>query len=147
MAWTEERVENLKVWWRDGLSASQIAGRLGDVTRNSVIGKVHRLGLSGRQSKCGTEGAGQRRTRPTTRYARPSRPIAQPAPTPDPVPAVTVDLGPGDPVKFAGLKPHHCRYPHGDPRESDFVFCGRRKPDGKSYCEIHDRIAHGGGRS
>ena len=48
MAWTDERVETLKKLWGEGLSASQIAGRLGSVTRNAVIGKVHRLGLSGR---------------------------------------------------------------------------------------------------
>src|SRR6185436_6426840 len=48
MAWNDERVELLKKLWSDGLSASQIAGRLGGVTRNAVIGKVHRLGLSGR---------------------------------------------------------------------------------------------------
>ena len=49
MGWTEERVELLKKLWMEGLSASQIAGVLGDgVTRNAVIGKVHRLKLSGR---------------------------------------------------------------------------------------------------
>ena len=48
MAWNDERVELLKKLWAEGLSASQIAGRLGNVTRNAVIGKVHRLGLSGR---------------------------------------------------------------------------------------------------
>ena len=50
MPWTDERVELLKKLWTDGLSASQIAARLGmGVTRNAVIGKVHRLNLSGRQ--------------------------------------------------------------------------------------------------
>jgi GcrA cell cycle regulator len=48
MAWNDERVDLLKKLWSEGLSASQIAGRLGGVTRNAVIGKVHRLGLSGR---------------------------------------------------------------------------------------------------
>ena len=48
MAWTDERVDLLKKLWTEGLSASQIANRLGNVTRNAVIGKVHRLGLSGR---------------------------------------------------------------------------------------------------
>jgi len=48
MSWTDERVDLLKKLWSEGLSASQIAGRLGGVTRNAVIGKVHRLGLSGR---------------------------------------------------------------------------------------------------
>ena len=48
MSWTDERVELLKKLWADGLSASQIASKLGEVTRNAVIGKVHRLGLAGR---------------------------------------------------------------------------------------------------
>ena len=49
MSWTDDRVELLKKLWTEGLSASQIAGRLGaGVTRNAVIGKVHRLNLSGR---------------------------------------------------------------------------------------------------
>ena len=46
MAWTDDRVEILKKLWAEGLSASQIARELGDVTRNAVIGKVHRLGLA-----------------------------------------------------------------------------------------------------
>ena len=45
MSWTDERVELLKKLWSDGLSASQIAAELGGITRNAVIGKVHRLGL------------------------------------------------------------------------------------------------------
>ena len=48
MSWTEERVETLKRMWAEGQSASQIAKELGGVTRNAVIGKVHRLGLSNR---------------------------------------------------------------------------------------------------
>ena len=48
MSWTDERVEMLKVMWSEGKSASQIAKELGGVTRNAVIGKVHRLGLSNR---------------------------------------------------------------------------------------------------
>src|SRR5947199_3975543 len=51
--WTDERVEKLKKLWADGLSASQIAGELGGVTRNAVIGKVHRLNLSGRAKPAG----------------------------------------------------------------------------------------------
>ncbi|MBP7000045.1 GcrA family cell cycle regulator [Amaricoccus sp.] len=48
MSWTDERVETLKAMWAEGKSASQIARELGGVTRNAVIGKVHRLGLSNR---------------------------------------------------------------------------------------------------
>ncbi|MGR3542297.1 MAG: GcrA family cell cycle regulator [Hasllibacter sp.] len=49
MSWTDERVETLKRMWGEGQSASTIAKELGGVTRNAVIGKVHRLGLSNRQ--------------------------------------------------------------------------------------------------
>ncbi|MDI6625357.1 MAG: GcrA family cell cycle regulator, partial [Brevundimonas sp.] len=53
--WTEDRVGALKKLWLEGQSASQIAKQLGGgVTRNAVIGKVHRLGLSNR---AGSEGA------------------------------------------------------------------------------------------
>ena len=51
MAWTEDRVDKLKALWKKGLSASQIAEELGEnITRNAVIGKAHRLGLSSRPS-------------------------------------------------------------------------------------------------
>ncbi|RYH08117.1 GcrA family cell cycle regulator [Tropicimonas sp. IMCC6043] len=53
MSWTEERVETLKRMWGEGQSASQIAKELGGVTRNAVIGKVHRLGLSNRNGSSG----------------------------------------------------------------------------------------------
>jgi GcrA cell cycle regulator len=73
MSWTDERVEKLKELWGDGMSASQIAKALGGVTRNAVIGKVHRLGLSNR----GTTSAGQSGSddgKPAQKPARPSRP-------------------------------------------------------------------------
>ena len=54
MAWTDDRVEVLKKMWGEGQSASQIAKELGGVTRNAVIGKVHRLGLSNRNGGGGT---------------------------------------------------------------------------------------------
>ena len=66
MSWTDERVELLKKLWSDGLSASQIAAELGGITRNAVIGKVHRLGLSGR-----AKSASSRRRRASARRARP----------------------------------------------------------------------------
>ncbi|MES2143406.1 MAG: GcrA family cell cycle regulator, partial [Pseudomonadota bacterium] len=53
MSWTDERVETLKRMWTEGQSASQIAKELGGVTRNAVIGKVHRLGLSNRVTGAG----------------------------------------------------------------------------------------------
>ena len=53
MSWTDERVETLKKMWNEGQSASRIAKELGGVTRNAVIGKVHRLGLSNRAGSGG----------------------------------------------------------------------------------------------
>jgi GcrA cell cycle regulator len=50
MSWTDERIEQLRDLWNDGASASDIAEVLGDVTRNAVIGKAHRLGLTSRPS-------------------------------------------------------------------------------------------------
>src|SRR5580700_2309548 len=63
MSWTDERVELLKKLWSDGLSASQIAAELGGITRNAVIGKVHRLGLSGRAKSTSTGAPRPRKAR------------------------------------------------------------------------------------
>ena len=75
LTWSDERVEQLKKLWEGGLSASQIAAELGNVTRNAVIGKVHRLGLSGRA-------APSHPSRTTFKAPRPPRPISMPAPRP-----------------------------------------------------------------
>lgn len=64
MAWTEERVARLTKLWQEGLSASQIAADLGGVTRNAVIGKVHRLGMSGRDKAPGTGAKAAPKTAP-----------------------------------------------------------------------------------
>lgn len=97
MSWTDERVETLKRMWADGQSASQIAKELGGVTRNAVIGKVHRLGLSNRVG--GTGGRDEAEEEPVVAAPRPEpapravetaaprAPEAQPAP-PQPVPPV-----------------------------------------------------------
>ncbi len=68
MGWTEERVELLKKLWLEGLSASQIAGVLGEgVTRNAVIGKVHRLKLSGRAKPASSAPRVRQAPRPAAR--------------------------------------------------------------------------------
>jgi GcrA cell cycle regulator len=68
MGWTEERVELLKKLWLEGLSASQIAGVLAEgVTRNAVIGKVHRLKLSGRAKPASSTPRVRQAPRPATR--------------------------------------------------------------------------------
>jgi GcrA cell cycle regulator len=144
MGWTDERVETLKKLWLDGLSASQIAKQLGGVTRNAVIGKVHRLGLSGRA-------APSHPSRPAFKAPRPPRPISMPAPRPRaiearapqppaPRPAPYVEL-PGTATVLT-LGAHMCKWPIGDPTSQDFTFCGRRAEDEGPYCTDHARMAY-----
>ena len=79
MSWTDERVELLKKMWGEGQSASQIAKELGGVTRNAVIGKVHRLGLSNRAGAAPAPAAAAPAAAP--------KPEAKPKPAPKPVEA------------------------------------------------------------
>ena len=79
MSWTDERVETLKKMWAEGQSASQIAKELGGVTRNAVIGKVHRLGLSNRVGPGGTEAEEEEVV---------AAPVAPPPEPPRPAPVV-----------------------------------------------------------
>ena len=94
MSWTDERVELLKKMWGEGQSASQIAKELGGVTRNAVIGKVHRLGLSNRataSAKTETKAKASAKTesKAKTAASKPTEPAAkteaEPAPKPLPV--------------------------------------------------------------
>ncbi len=80
MSWTDERVETLKRMWGEGQSASQIAKELGGVTRNAVIGKVHRLGLSNRV------GPGEEEAEEAAPVVVPAPAAAAPAPAPKPDP-------------------------------------------------------------
>jgi GcrA cell cycle regulator len=152
MAWNDERVEQLKKLWAEGLSASQIAGRLGGVTRNAVIGKVHRLGLSGRAttSRMKTHRARPRATA-VKRHARPRFPLvgnsplrALYVPEAEPfVPPVEELVIPLDQRKtIQTLTECNCRWPIGDPQMEDFHFCNRNKVPGLPYCEFHARRAY-----
>jgi GcrA cell cycle regulator len=152
MAWTDERVEQLKKLWSEGLSASQIAGRLGGVTRNAVIGKVHRLGLSGRAT---TSRMKSHRARPRSSLTakRSIRPrigvVGNPAvralyhPEAEPYTPVFEELV--IPITerqtIQTLTECSCRWPIGDPQTPDFHFCNRNKVPGLPYCEFHARRA------
>lgn len=159
MSWTDERVEVLKKLWSDGLSASQIAAKLGEVTRNAVIGKVHRLGLQGRATT-----SRMRVARPRTNIAMfPARSpqvqfrtygntalkvaiqpevrrVANVVPMLRALPAL--EEAPAVPVSLVDLKECMCRWPVGDPMEEGFHFCGRSKADSGAYCEHHAAIAY-----
>ena len=151
MSWNDERVELLKKLWSEGLSASQIASRLGTVTRNAVIGKVHRLGLSGRAT---TSRMKSPRPRPRQNVAkRVAKPrfqnvgntalqrlyLADAEPY---VPAVEEIVIPvAERKTIQTLAEGHCRWPIGDPQEQDFHFCGKNKVPLLPYCEHHARRA------
>lgn len=147
MTWTDDRVETLRKLWADGHSANQIAKQLGGVTRNAVIGKVHRLGLSGRITPA----------RPPKRIPRPR--LAKPQQSPQSVAAVRLrepapprpapQLETIEPARLADgrlrgvrdLSEQVCKWPIGDPSDKEFGFCGREKVCNSPYCEEHARVA------
>ncbi|MTI42724.1 Global cell cycle regulator GcrA [Roseibium hamelinense] len=161
MSWTTERVELLKKLWTDGLSASQIAAELGGVTRNAVIGKVHRLGLSGR-AKTNTTASKPRRAKSTgtgsgtsssktTSHAPQSigatalkaSPAPTPAPEAEPAPEPIAELVPiSQRATILTLTERTCKWPIGDPATDDFYFCGRTSDAGVPYCAHHCKIAY-----
>jgi len=112
MSWSDERVEKLKKMWSEGQSASQIAKELGGVTRNAVIGKVHRLGLSNRNGSGGGNAAADGATgekpaakpRPKSRTAaeRPAAPKPDVASEDRPAEAPAQTAGSGKPIIPAG---------------------------------------------
>lgn len=164
MAWTEERISLLTKLWMEGQTASQIARALGEATtRNAVIGKAHRLGLSGRPAPA-------RAARPAV--SRPSQPKsyhrAAPAagnvllPKPQPVQpagarlrhaaprvneaprqlvrAIDIPAGPG--VSLLKVTDKMCKWPLGHPGDENFRFCGNGALDGSPYCEGHAQLAY-----
>jgi GcrA cell cycle regulator len=159
-AWTEDRVDLLKKLWSEGLSASQIAARLGQgVSRNAVIGKVHRLGLAGRAPSTrsatprapkvdGVRGGARNGSAPTlagsaalkTAY-RPA-PLARPTPLPEPKPLVLVDLPQGGHITILQLSDKTCRWPIGDPGNDGFCFCGHGPKENSVYCAYHYERAY-----
>lgn len=149
MAWTEDRVEVLTKLWAEGLSASQIAKQLGGVTRNAVIGKVHRLGLSGRAkpsrpATIRTAKPSAPRTRTTARARTPNTPSAPVRATRAPVlpPVEAKALPSGEYATIMTIRDHMCKWPIGDPSKSDFRFCGRKTDPATPYCEAHSSVAY-----
>jgi GcrA cell cycle regulator len=151
MTWTDERVETLKKLWADGLSASQIATELGGITRNAVIGKVHRLGLSGRAKSPSSAAPRPRKPRPHSHMLRPSRPsfrgntaLAQAFEVEvEAEPEVIDNVIPlGQRRTLLELTEETCRWPIGDPSSPEFFFCGGQAIAGLPYCTHHSRVAY-----
>jgi GcrA cell cycle regulator len=131
MGWTEAKVETLKQLWAEGLSASQCAAELGGLTRNAIIGKVHRLGLQERKART------QARTSPIPkRWNGKHVANAAAAEKPDCLPAAFAPIA--GTVSLLELENHHCRWPVGD------KFCGNPHANihrNIPYCPAHARIA------
>lgn len=152
MSWTDDRVELLKKLWAEGLSASQIAGRLGSVTRNAVIGKVHRLGLSGRATtsrmkshrpRARLAAAAKRTTK--TRFTQIGNPAVRALYQGDAEPYVQpfeeLEIPLAERKSIQTLTECSCRWPIGDPQSAEFHFCGKSKVPALPYCEFHARRA------
>jgi GcrA cell cycle regulator len=157
MSWTDERIELLRKLWLEGLSASQIARELANgISRNAVIGKVHRLGMSGR-----VKTAAPASVRPKVKTARPVVHQRMSAPMmrgntalalkSQPVEALLparqeedVVIPMSEMVTIMELKESMCRWPMGDPSSGEFRFCGGKKGANQSgpYCSYHARIAY-----
>lgn len=147
MAWTDDRVEMLKKLWAEGLSASQIAGKMGGVTRNAVIGKVHRLGLSGRATPARPSRgrAPERKSEISASAAPKPQPFRSEPETKPIIPAPEVSqplvLDTGDRTTVATLNRNMCKWPIGDPAKDDFHFCGQPSQTNKPYCAYHAHVA------
>lgn len=153
MSWTDERVELLKKMWTEGQSASQIAKELGGVTRNAVIGKVHRLGLSGRATSSRSSAPRPRRNHAPRQHRSSSltfgtrgnvalKPSYEAEYDPAAAPLQELVIPLHERASILTLKESMCRWPIGDPTEEDFHFCGRKKLGTLPYCEHHARMAY-----
>jgi GcrA cell cycle regulator len=151
MSWNDERVETLKKLWAEGHSASQIAAELGGVTRNAVIGKVHRMGLAGRAKSPAAATARPRKPRSTANMMR----IPRAAVRGNTALALAYELEADAEPEFAGnvipigqrrslleLTEETCRWPIGDPGTPDFFFCGGAALTSLPYCAYHSRLAY-----
>ncbi len=167
MQWSDDRVERLKRLWAEGLSASQIAAQLGGVSRNAVIGKVHRLNLPGRAKAGGSSSAARpakrpaQTQRPTTFQNRPAantttRTVARAAGATMLKEEVEVEayeevevrrsLNVVVPISrrlvLTELTERTCKWPIGDPMKDDFHFCGCEISDSAPYCTYHAKLAY-----
>lgn len=156
MNWKDERIEELRRLWIEGLSATSIAAHFSDVSRSAVLGKVHRLGLARRRTRTRSTAPQVRRrrtvrTRPVEthnwRWGVAPNPILNPvksraAPSSAELRALEVQAG-AKLLPLLELEPGMCRWPIGDPQCESFGFCGRARVEGIPYCLRHAIVAFG----
>ena len=118
MSWTDEKIKQLKKLWDKGLTTAEIGKKL-DISKNAVVGKAHRLGLQARPSPIKTE-------KQETLKSDKKAPIEK-----------KEAVKKSEKITIEDLKPDMCRFPIGDPRSSDFHFCGEKVFKNKPYCLKH----------
>ena len=130
MSWTYEKVAKLKELWGKGSTASQIAEILGGVSRNAVIGKAHRLNLSGKiitkKAQINPKLAKSKNfNHKKVRRGRFKSIL------------IDKDFEPENPKQLEELDENSCKWPIGHPDEKSFYFCGRSSLKDFSYCKLH----------
>ena len=132
MSWNDEKVNKLKELWGKGNTASQIAQIIGDVSRNAVIGKAHRLNLSAkiktRSSSYNTNNDNKVNQNTNNKKIRQSRFKSL---------LIEKNFEPENPKQLEELTDNDCKYPIGHPNEKNFYFCGRSSLKDFSYCKLH----------
>ncbi len=162
MNWNDERVEMLRKLWGEGLSASQIAAHLGGVSRNAVIGKVHRLKLSSRGRAAAAPARPKKVAKPPVAAPKPgvrttvtrSMPASIGATAlqvqfdTDYAPQISMRAQPENLVvpisrrlRLVELTERTCKWPNGDPLSEDFSFCGNDPAETGPYCKYHSKLA------
>ena len=133
MSWNEEKVEKLKELWGKGSTASQIAGIIGGISRNAVIGKAHRLNLS---SKIKTRNVSSSQNFDNSSEENSSK---QKKGRKSKFQSLIIekDFEPENPKKLEELDESSCKWPVGHPEEESFYFCGRSSLKDFSYCKLH----------
>ena len=133
MSWNEEKVNKLKELWGKGNTASQIAGIIGGISRNAVIGKAHRLNLS---SKLKTKNAS---SNPKLGNNSDENNLKEKRERKSKFKSLIIekDFEPENPKKLEELDESSCKWPVGHPEEEAFYFCGRSSLKDFSYCKLH----------
>ena len=133
MSWNPEKITKLKELWGSGKTASQIAEIIGDMSRNAVIGKAHRLNLSAKiktraaKSNHDYENNLDKKNIKTTQGGRGRFKSL----------IIEKDFEPESPKQLEELSEDSCKWPIGHPNEKLFYFCGRSSLKDFSYCKLH----------
>ena len=137
MSWTEERVAKLKELWGKGKTASQIAEIIGGISRNSVIGKAHRLNLSAKiKTRTATTNQNfENSLQENNKVKRGQKSKFKSL-------IIEKDFEPENPKQLEELDENSCKWPIGHPDEKSFYFCGRSSLKDFSYCKLHVLYAY-----